>query len=400
MSVIVEADPTRAETLRSALGPGVPVLATIDDLRRHLDAHPGEDAVVLGPSVDQEAAFVLSDGMRIARPSLGIVLVRRRIDTPLLVDALRAGVREVVEERNLAGVNDAVKRVRDVAAAMRQRSNHDDGEDSGRGVVVTVFSAKGGCGKTTLASNLAASLADGGRRDVCLVDLDLNFGDVAIVLQLFPAHTLADAVPMMENLDLPAVTALLTPHSPGLSALVAPVEPGSAETVPASLITSIIGLLREQFAYVVDRHPAGVHRPCARGVRSVRPHRAARDARHPGAEEPEADAGDARSAELPAGAAARGVEPRRLQGGPGVVGGREDAESADRAAHPVVASGACVDQPRRSDSCSTTRTTRSAWRSGSSARTTCCRCARTGSEPIPSNLRSDRRGLLRRRSKA
>jgi pilus assembly protein CpaE len=257
MSVIVEADPTRAETLRSALGPGVPVLATIDDLRRHLDAHPGEDAVVLGPSVDQDTAFMLSDSMRISRPSLGIVLVRRRIDTPLLVDALRAGVREVVEERNLAGVNDAVKRVRDVAAAMRQR-NHGDGHEEGRrGVVVTVFSAKGGCGKTTLASNLAAALADGGRREVCLVDLDLNFGDVAIVLQLFPAHTVADAVPLVETLDLPAVAALLTPHSPGLSALVAPVEPGAAETVPASLITTIISLLREQFAYVViDTPPA------------------------------------------------------------------------------------------------------------------------------------------------
>lgn len=258
MSVIVEADPTRAETLRSALGPGVVVLKTLDDLRRHLDAHPGEDAVVLGPSVDQDAAFVLSDGMRITRPSLGVVLVRRRIDTPLLVDALRNGVREVVEERNLAGVNDSVRRVRDVAAAMRQRAAHGDGTDDGRrGVVVTVFSAKGGCGKTTLASNLAASLADNGRRDVCLVDLDLNFGDVAIVLQLFPAHTLADAVPLLETLDLPAVLALLTPHSPGLSALVAPVEPGSAETVPASLITTILQLLREQFAYVVvDTPPA------------------------------------------------------------------------------------------------------------------------------------------------
>jgi len=100
-------------------------------------------------------------------------------------------------------------------------------------------------------------LADNGRREVCLVDLDLNFGDVAIVLQLFPAHTLADAVPLLETLDLPAVLALLTPHSAGLSALVAPVEPGSAETVPASLITTILQLLREQFAYVVvDTPPA------------------------------------------------------------------------------------------------------------------------------------------------
>jgi pilus assembly protein CpaE len=141
---------------------------------------------------------------------------------------------------------------------MRHRGGLGEGADErARGVVVTVFSAKGGCGKTTLASNLAASLADGGRREVCLVDLDLNFGDVAIVLQLFPAHTLADAVPMVETLDLPAVMSLLTPHSPGLSALVAPVEPGSAETIPQSLITTIISLLREQFAFIViDTPPA------------------------------------------------------------------------------------------------------------------------------------------------
>jgi pilus assembly protein CpaE len=258
MSVIVEPDPTRAETLRSALGPSVLVLVSLDDVRRHLDAHPGEDAVVLGASIDQDAAFVLADSMRINRPSLGVVLVRRRIDTPLLVEALRAGVREVVEERNLAGVNDAVRRVREVGSAMRHRGGLGEGADErARGVVVTVFSAKGGCGKTTLASNLAASLADGGRREVCLVDLDLNFGDVAIVLQLFPAHTLADAVPMVETLDLPAVMSLLTPHSPGLSALVAPVEPGSAETIPQSLITTIISLLREQFAFIViDTPPA------------------------------------------------------------------------------------------------------------------------------------------------
>jgi pilus assembly protein CpaE len=258
MSVIVEPDPTRAETLRSALGPTVLVLTSIDDLRRHLDTRPTEDVVVLGASIDQDAAFALADGMRINRPTLGVVLVRRRIDTPLLVEALRAGIREVVEERNLAGVNDAVRRARDVGTAMRHRGGLGEVTDErARGVVVTVFSAKGGCGKTTLASNLAASLADGGRREVCLVDLDLNFGDVAIVLQLFPAHTLADAVPMLETLDLPAVISLLTPHSPGLSALVAPVEPGSADTIPASLITTIISLLREQFAFVViDTPPA------------------------------------------------------------------------------------------------------------------------------------------------
>ncbi len=126
------------------------------------------------------------------------------------------------------------------------------------GKVVTVFSAKGGCGKTTISTNLGAALADKGRRSVVVVDLDLAFGDVAIALQLFPTHTIADAVPLgEENLDFGGLQALLTPHSPGLTTLVAPVEPGAADTIPASLVTRIIEVLRENFDFVViDTPPA------------------------------------------------------------------------------------------------------------------------------------------------
>jgi pilus assembly protein CpaE len=122
---------------------------------------------------------------------------------------------------------------------------------------VTVFSAKGGCGKTTLATNMAATLAARGSREVCLVDLDLAFGDVAIALQLFPAHTIADAAPLGDNLDFGALRALLTPHSPGLDTLVAPVEPGSGESIPASLVSRILEVLRDHYDYViVDTPPA------------------------------------------------------------------------------------------------------------------------------------------------
>jgi pilus assembly protein CpaE len=126
-----------------------------------------------------------------------------------------------------------------------------------RGRIVTVFSAKGGCGKTTLATNMAAALAARGRREVALVDLDLAFGDVAIALQLFPAHTIADAVPLGENLDYGSLQSLLTPHSPGLTTLVAPVEPGSGEQIPAALVSRILEVLRDHYDYViVDTPPA------------------------------------------------------------------------------------------------------------------------------------------------
>lgn len=259
MTIILELDQTAGETIRSALGQDTELATSFDALRRHLASDVAEDSAVLGPNVDLQAALELAQSMRVARPSLGVVLVRRRVDASLLAEALRAGVREVVEERDLAGLNAAVRRSSQLARALREHDSAASGEVAPhkRGTVVTVFSAKGGCGKTTLSTNLAAALADGGRRQVCLVDLDLAFGDVAIALQLFPAHTIADAIPLAETLDAPALLSLLTAHSPGLTTLVAPVDPGTAEAIPASLVGDILDILRDQFDYVViDTPPA------------------------------------------------------------------------------------------------------------------------------------------------
>ena len=261
MTTICELDPTTLTALHSAIGEAV-LIRSVDQLRQHLDAWPGEDTVVVGPSVDVVAALRLAELMRVIRPALGVVLVRQRIDTAVLAEAIRAGVREVVDERDLSGLHAAVRRSQAVAAAIRAQFTPVAGvpprpEGTPHGRIVTVFSAKGGCGKTTLATNMAAALADRGRREVCLVDLDLAFGDVAIALQLFPAHTIADAVPLGENVDFTAIQSLLTPHSPGLTTLVAPVEPGGSEAIPASMVGHILTLLRGQFDYVVvDTPPA------------------------------------------------------------------------------------------------------------------------------------------------
>ena len=258
MLVIVNPDPAAAETLRSAVDPDAQILTNVDAARRHLLDHHEIDVVVIGSAVDMEPALDLADYMRVARPELGVVLVRRRVDTTVLTEALRSGMREVVVERDLTSLGDAVRRAREIARAMRSQGGVAAGEEEGRelGRVVTVFSAKGGCGKTTLATNLAAAIADNGRRSVCLLDLDLAFGDVAIALQLFPAHTLADAVSIADNLDITAVEALLTPHSPGLTTLVAPVEPGAAD-IPTAVVANVLRLLREMFPYVVvDTPPA------------------------------------------------------------------------------------------------------------------------------------------------
>src|SRR5437899_2776250 len=259
MTAIIDLDPSIAETLHQAIGPDAIVLPSVDLIHRHLVTNVNEDAVVVGPTVDLLTALHIAETFRVSRPSLGVILVRRRVDTSLLADALRAGVREVVEERDLAGLNSAVGRAKGLARQLRDQAAGPEGagDPQSSGTLITVFSAKGGCGKTTLATNMAAVLADRGRREVCLVDLDLAFGDVAIAMQMFPAHTIADAVPIAETLDFPGIQALLTPHSPGLSTLVAPLEPGAAESIPSTLVARLLQILKLHFDFVVvDTPPA------------------------------------------------------------------------------------------------------------------------------------------------
>jgi pilus assembly protein CpaE len=256
MTVIVELDHAAAEALHTAVGNAATIVPGLEQLRRHLENHPGEYVVILGPSVDISAAVALADTLRVTKPTLGVILVRRRVDTAVLAEALRAGMREVVEERDLTGLNDAVSRV----YALHTKLTAQDGvSESGAptGKLFTVFSAKGGVGKTTVSTNLAAAIADGGKRSVCIVDLDLAFGDVSIVLQLFPVHTIADAVALQSKLDPDALESLLTEHSPGLHALVAPVQPDSKDSIHSDLVGRILRMLKERFdVVVVDTPPA------------------------------------------------------------------------------------------------------------------------------------------------
>jgi pilus assembly protein CpaE len=256
--ILVDSSLETAETFRTAIGPDTILLNSLEALRRQLVEFPNSDVAVIAPSIDAVDAHNFAAAARISHPELGVIMIRRRVDALVLADALRAGVREVVAQRDLAALAEAVRRSQQIARAMRETSGVAETEGDGpRARVVTVFSAKGGCGKTTLATNLAAVLADNGRRQVCLVDLDLAFGDVAIVLQLFPAHTIVDAVPLADSLDKAGVAGLLTPHSAGLTTLVAPVEPGSAENISAPLIADLLHVLRQMFDYVViDTPPA------------------------------------------------------------------------------------------------------------------------------------------------
>jgi Flp pilus assembly CpaE family ATPase len=256
MTILCEPDATAAQT-HSPPGVGeVRRADTVWEAARMLSGDPAELLVVIGPGVPVDEALRFAEALRPVRPAAGVVLIRERVDVSILTDALRAGVREVVQADDQAALATACRRSLDVSEGLLAGPLPDvAAQSAGEGRIVTVFAAKGGCGKTTLAINLAVALAKDGRR-VCLVDLDLAFGDVAISVQLSPARTIVNALPMAGHVDTTGASSLLTRYRPGLDMLLAPTTPGDAEKIPPPLIRELLTVLRGMYDYVVVDTPA------------------------------------------------------------------------------------------------------------------------------------------------
>jgi pilus assembly protein CpaE len=253
MPILCEPASSAGELIYS-IGGDVQAADTLGGAAKLLDKDPAETLVVIGPRVTTSEALAFSAALRLARPAVGVVLARKEVDVALLTHALQSGVREVVPAGDLEALAAACRRSYEVSRRMLASSVDD--ESAPEGQIVTVFAAKGGCGKTTLALNLGVALAKQAARGVCVVDLDLAFGDVAISVQLDPVRTVVDALPMAGHLDITGAASLLTRYQPGLEMLLAPVTPGDAEKVAPSLVGELLSVLRGMFDYIVVDTPA------------------------------------------------------------------------------------------------------------------------------------------------
>src|SRR4051794_1269666 len=118
MPILVESSRANADLFTSVTGSDSEVVGNLEDLKRLLTESPDEYAIVIGPGVDLDAAAALAETLRVTRPAISVILIRRRVDTSVLAEALRSGMREVVDERDLTGLGSAVRRAFEVWQAL------------------------------------------------------------------------------------------------------------------------------------------------------------------------------------------------------------------------------------------------------------------------------------------
>jgi pilus assembly protein CpaE len=212
------------------------------------------DLLIVGPTMPTDDVLVSVRSVRDEGSQASIVLVPETVTQDLLHAALRAGVDDVVSSSSSPAETETVFGDALEKANRRGGGHAEAGAAAAPGTVVTVMSTKGGVGKTVVATNLAVAIASLGKT-VALVDLDLQFGDVGIVLGLEPVQTIVGAVLGGERLDAQMLRGFLTKHSSGVEVLLAPTQPEDAELVTASRIDRIIGLLMTMFEFVVIDTP-------------------------------------------------------------------------------------------------------------------------------------------------
>lgn len=221
------------------------------------DVEQGAEVVAIGPGLSPRDALFLAEQFTRERPEISVLIVAP--PSALLWErALQAGARGVVApDATGPELQEAFSR----ASLMAQRLRQNLGTEQDRVAlrkIIAVVSPKGGAGKTTIASNLAVALSQEAPNQVALVDGDVQFGDIAAVLGLSPAHTVADAAAALPDLDLLGLKVFLEPHPSSLYALCGADSPANGERVGSHELEQIVGLLSENFPYVVVDTSAGL----------------------------------------------------------------------------------------------------------------------------------------------
>ena len=187
-----------------------------------------------------------------AMPNRGIIAVTSTNDRDAPRKAVRAGARDYLAvgfsrddlERAIVDLYNAETK-RAQLGAPESRKALSNGE------IIVVFGAKGGIGKTTLAVNLATAIAIETKARVALIDLDVQMGDVALMLDVVAEHSLADATSMGDRLEANYLESLVVPDTSGVYVLASPANPEHSADINGQQVGNVLDVLVRTFDFIV-----------------------------------------------------------------------------------------------------------------------------------------------------
>ena len=201
------------------------------------------DVALVDIDDDEKAALDLVEKIAKSFPTIGVIVVSARTDGQLILKAMRSGAREFL--------NSPVQIEELVGALDRVCSSSDGTQRSKSGSVISIAGASGGVGTTSIAINIACSLAQNPDRTVVLVDLDLALGDADVFLEMIPDYTLLDVAQNINRLDLALLRKSLTKHESGVYVLPRPIQIEDGGAVSAENFSKVLALLKASFSHLV-----------------------------------------------------------------------------------------------------------------------------------------------------
>jgi pilus assembly protein CpaE len=226
---------------------GIEVVGDSDNLERATagirKSSPTMVLVEVGRGLEDHISFI--EETRHIVPGSTFLAFGDNPDSDIVIQAVNAGVKYFVKEPfDVASMRRLVDRVWTEERFERERKPED-------GKVLTVFSNKGGLGKTTVATNLAVSLSLNCKKSVALIDLDLQFGDISIFLDLHPTFTISDLVSRIRELDHELIRSSLIRHETGVHALTEPKLAEESDLITPDHVNKIVETMRTLFDFVI-----------------------------------------------------------------------------------------------------------------------------------------------------
>ncbi len=266
--IIGAADQALAQQVQSSVLEGgdaevVAMSASSDELVQAV-LREDADVVLVHEDLGPEPALLLIRDLSVRRPASAMLLMATDASADLVTEAMEAGARGLVqlplsfgqlEGRLLAAAAWSAQMRRLLASGP---AGGGDGDEEGRARVVLLAGAKGGVGTTTVATHLAVDVARSvSSLDVCLIDLDLEKGDVPGVLEVRHRIGVSDLAKVADDLSPGTVADAVTQHASGVDLLLAPLDIRDVEAVTPRALRQVVAALRRQYDLVII--DAGAH---------------------------------------------------------------------------------------------------------------------------------------------